>query len=190
MTGEQATHPSPEQLQRGYDGDITSQQAAELQRHLAICAQCQADYDAFGRLGQLLRWAAQEPVPARAEPDFKSMFAAISRAVALPAPAPVAEIRTLPMRRPTRWWSRPAPALGAVALAAAAALLVLRQDNVLPNDAHVGDDGHSYETVAQTGTEVVSYDFGTNAGQVFDIPMSDGPAVPVVWIDDDEDDED
>lgn len=181
MTGEQATHPSPEQLQRGYDGDLSSHQAAELQRHLATCAQCQADFDAFGRLGQLLRWAAQEPAPAQAQPDFNNMFAAISREIA--AAPTIAPVRTLPALRAPRWWARPAPALGAVALAAAAALLVVRQDNVVPDAI---DESHSYEIAR---SEVVAVDFGTNAGQVFDIPMSDGPAIPVVWIDDDDDDE-
>jgi hypothetical protein len=35
----------------------------------------------------------------------------------------------------------------------------------------------------------VKVEFGSNAGTVFDIPMSDGSAIPVVWIDDDDDEE-
>jgi hypothetical protein len=124
------------------------------------------------------------------------MFAAIEREIAVGDRAPVsasaeASVRRLPapvtMHRTPRWLYRAAPALGAVALAAAALLMVVRQDN-LPGDMN---DAHSYETtVAAVGhSEVVQVDFGTNAGQVFDIPMSDGSSIPVVWIDDDDDDE-
>jgi hypothetical protein len=38
-------------------------------------------------------------------------------------------------------------------------------------------------------SEIVHVDFGGNAGTVFDIAFADGSSTPVVWINDEDDDE-
>lgn len=203
MNGEHPSHPSQEFLQRGYDGDLTNQEASELHRHLAGCPACQAELDSLGRLGQLVRWATRDAQDVTAtatasSPNFDAMFASIEAGIDHPRsesgiepaktqkPAPVATIH-----RPSRWLYRAAPALGAVALAAAALLMVLRQDTV-PGDANatpVNENDVIAIAAVPSRSEVVDVDFGSNAGQVFDIPMSDGSPIPVVWIDDDDEDE-
>jgi hypothetical protein len=89
-----------------------------------------------------------------------------------------------------RYLQRAAPALGAIALAAAAMLMVYRQDSQAPNSD--GDDGYEAATSSGDGpgrSEVVDVDFGPNAGTVFDIALADGSSIPVVWINDDDDDD-
>lgn len=192
MKGE---HPSTELLSRLHDGELPHREAAELRQHLATCSDCAAYVASLTRLGQFVNLASEAAVEAAPEPDFTRMFAEIERAIA--SPSPVAEesprvvpIRTQrdPSRRPVanRWWHRGAPALGAVALAAAALLMVYKQSTI-PSEV---SETSSYEAMATTGhSEVVAVDFGSNGGQVFDIPMSDGTTTPVVWIDDDDDEE-
>jgi anti-sigma factor RsiW len=202
-------HLSQEQLQRGYDGDLSSQEAAELRRHLSTCPACQAEFDAIGRLGQLVRWAARDALApekgvqpeAAGLPDFDRMFAAIQVAIAQPeaaqptaadAPIPITRARPQRPHRTPRWLTRSAPALGAVALAAAALLMVVRTEPPVPNDANTvatNETDVPITTVNGLRSEVVEANFGNNGGQVFDIPMSDGTPIPVVWIDDDDDDE-
>lgn len=203
-----AEHLSQEQLQRGYDGDLSNQEAAELRRHLSTCPACQAEFDAIGRLGQLVRWAARGAEPSvqpgaavphesAGAPDFDRMFAAIQVAIAQPeaaAPdAPIPITRARPQAKPhqPRWLTRAAPALGTIALAAAALLMVMHKDPVAtdPNAVATNESDVQITTVNGLRSEVVDYDFGANGGQVFDIPMSDGTPIPVVWIDDDDDDE-
>ncbi|MET0390193.1 MAG: zf-HC2 domain-containing protein [Polyangiales bacterium] len=193
MTSE---HPSTEFLQRGYDGDLTNQEAAELHRHLAGCPACQRELDTLGRLGQMVRWATRDAADVTATlPDFDAMFAAIDRSVSgiakTPATlAPEKPAHTATIHRPSRWLQRAAPALGAVALAAAALLMVVRQETV-PGDVNTPATNESdvIAIASPSRSEVVDVDFGSNAGQVFDIPMSDGSPIPVVWIDDDDEDE-
>lgn len=190
-------HPSHDLLQRHHDGDLTGQEAAELHVHLDACDQCQAELASLGRLGQLLRRSATEDQlgygSAAAEPDFTRMFAEIQKAVA--EPEPIAEGATRPNVVPLRatkkagphWLQRTAPTMGALALAAAALLMVYRSDSSSPQ-AELQDQRE--DVVASVNrSEIVKVEFGSNAGQVFDIPLADGSSVPVVWIDDDDDEE-
>lgn len=177
-------HPSTERLQRSFDGDLPRGEAEAVRAHLVGCAQCQRDFDALSRVGELLRVSAEHE---SAQADFSSLFANIEAALDSEARAVVT-----PLRAATRPASstrlkhlyRAAPALGAVALAAAALLMVYKPDGS-------GDiDDTPYEAVTNAPhSEVVDVDFGPNAGTVFDISLSDGASVPVVWIDDDGDDD-
>ncbi|MEY4582519.1 MAG: putative zinc-finger [Pseudomonadota bacterium] len=187
MNGE---HLSTQQLQRGHDGELPEQEATEFRLHLAACPDCQGYLDQLTRLGGLVKMAAQDMGATVAQPDFDRMFGAIERAITadaaplITAAPKIATVRTLKTKN--AWLYRGAPALGAVALAAAALLMVFRQEQ-LPGDA---TDQPSYETAMITSrSEIVAVDFGSNAGQVFDIPMTDGSSIPVVWIDDDDDEE-
>lgn len=194
-------HPSQELLQRLHDRDLSAQEAEGLRSHLDACQQCQMELASLDRLGGLLRLSAKADLlgyGADAEPDFTRMFAEIQKAVAEPAQntAPVGQVVPLrPVASPrkgggsSRWLQRGAPALGAFALAAAALLMVFRSDN-LPSSGDAGQVGDHPEAMAAVSrAEIVKVEFGANAGQVFDIPFSDGSSTPVVWIDDDDDEE-
>lgn len=188
-------HPSQELLQRHHDGDLTAQEAAELRQHVGACQTCQAELASLQRLGGLLRMSAKADLLGygqAAEPDFTHMFAEIQKAVAAPEAGRDGNVVPLrPARKAggSRWLYRGAPALGAFALAAAALLMVYRSDTMPPTEqAQVGEQ--TEEAVASVNrSEIVKVEFGANAGQVFDIPLSDGSKVPVVWIDDEDDDE-
>lgn len=187
MNGE---HPSSEHLQRSHDGELTSAEAAAVHVHVADCAQCQNDLDSLARLGELVRTTVSADAASLADAEFARLFENIERAISADEVAPVI---TLPKPAPkkSRYLQRAAPALGAVALAAAAMLMVYRQDT--PNPTRDSDDD-GYEAATSNSdspgrSEVVDVDFGPNAGTVFDISLADGSSIPVVWINDDDDDE-
>jgi anti-sigma factor RsiW len=184
MTGE---HLSKEKLQRHYDGELSQQEAAETQQHLQACAQCEAELASFGRLGDMLRWSTDDATTA-VDVDFNQMFAQIERALAVDDKKNERDsnVVRLQPRGPKAARSRVLPALGAVALAAAAVLMLTRSETH-PNDAPAAEQLALLDSADHT--EVTAVRFGTNAGQVFGIPLSDRESVPVVWIDDDEDDE-
>jgi anti-sigma factor RsiW len=172
MAGE---HPSPEFLERFVDADLAPSERATLRAHLAVCAACAAQHAALLRLRELVKATVQ--ADAEAQPvDFDSMFANIERGIA------AANKPSRALRR-TRWINRAAPALGAMALAAVAMLMVFRPDSNQQADTAGQPDDIVHRS------EVVEVDFGTNAGTVFDIALSDGSSTPVVWIDDDDDDD-
>lgn len=183
MNGE---HPSSEHLQRSHDGELTSAEAAAVHSHVAGCAQCQSDLDSLTRMSEFVRATVQADAAQPADAEFARLFENIERAISAP-------VITLPKPAPkkSRFLQRAAPALGAVALAAAAMLMVYRQDT--PNPSRDTDDD-GYEAATSNGdspgrSEVVDVDFGPNAGTVFDISLADGSSIPVVWINDDDDDD-
>lgn len=179
-------HPSTERLQRSFDGDLPRGDAEAVRAHVAGCAQCQRDFDALSRVGEWLRVSAEHEV---ASADFSQLFSNIESALDSEARALVTPLRAA--KRPAsssrlKHLYRAAPALGAVALAAAALLMVYKPDGSGSGDI----DDAPYEAVTNAPhSEVVDVDFGPNAGTVFDISLSDGASVPVVWIDDDGDDD-
>lgn len=189
-------HPSHDLLQRHHDGDQTLD--AELRAHVDVCEICQTELASLDRLGGLLRMSAKADLLGYAdgaEPDFTRMFAEIQKGIAEPASANVVPLRPSGMSGKkasgsSRWLYRGAPALGAFALAAAALLMVFRSDTLPPPAAPGDGQEQAPEVVASVNrSEIIKVEFGSNAGQVFDIPLSDGSSVPVVWIDDDEDEE-
>ena len=174
MNGE---HPSKDKIQRHHDGELSQQEAADVQQHLRTCASCQAELDQLERLSDMVRWSTDETAAASEQSDlaFTQMFAEIERAVAAPANVvPLQKHAASPVMRAV-------PALGALALAAVA-LLMLTRSNTLPSDA-------GEEQLAMLHSEVTAVKFGVNAGQVFGIPLADGESVPVVWIDDEDEEE-
>ena len=177
MNGE---HPSKEKLQRHYDGDLSEQEAAELRQHLRTCAPCKSELEGLERLSDMLRWSTDDAAAA-SDADFTKMFAEIEQRISQPGEASQpTNVISLEKKRAASPWSRALPALGGLALAAAALLMLTRQEAV-PNDA--GGEQYALLDAAQH-SEVVAVKFGRNAGQVFGIPLADGESVPVVWIDD------
>jgi anti-sigma factor RsiW len=177
MNGEHPTHPTTEKVQRHYDGELSAQEAADVQQHLRSCAECQAELAGLERLSDMVRWSTDETAAA-SDVSFTQMFAEIERAV---APNVVA----LPQKRAASPIMRAVPVLGALALAAAALLMLTRSDT-LPSDA--GEQQLALLDTSQHA-EITAVKFGRNAGQVFGIALSEGESVPVVWIDDADDDE-
>lgn len=171
MNGE---HPSKEKLQRHYDGDLNEQEAAELRLHLRTCAPCKTELRGLERLSDMVRFTTDDAAAA-SDADFSKMFAAIEQQISQPS-----NVISLEKKRAASLWNRVVPALGGLALAAAALLMLTRQDAV-PNDA--GGEQYALLDAAQH-SEVVAVKFGRNAGQVFGIPLADGESIPVVWIDD------
>jgi anti-sigma factor RsiW len=175
-------HPSPEQLERYFDGELTPDEPTDLRAHLARCAECSAQQAALARLRTLIAMTSEADVQSL---DSERMFAAIERGIAQEVQAPaLAEAPARPNRTAAsprlRRLSNAAPVLGALALAAAVMLMVYR-----PDGSQIDANEDSYE-LPQAHSEVVEVDFGSNAGTVFDIALSDGSSIPVVWIDDDD----
>jgi anti-sigma factor RsiW len=177
MNGE---HPSKEKLQRHYDGDLNEQEAAELRQHLRTCAPCKAELQGLERLSDMVRFTTDDAAAA-SDADFTSMFAEIERRISQPGEQsqPTNVISLEQKRGAASRLNRAMPVLGALALAAAALLMLVRQEPPAPNDA-----SPQYAMLDANHSEVVAVKFGRNAGQVFGIPLADGESVPVVWIDD------
>jgi anti-sigma factor RsiW len=185
MTTMDREHPSPEQLERYFDGELTPDEPTDLRAHLASCPECSAQQAALARLRTLIAMTAEDDAQ---RVDSERMFAAIERGIAQEIATPAPQLADVPARpriaapRRLRRLTNAAPVLGALALAAAVMWMVYRPDGA-PND---GNDD-TYEA-AEGHSEIVEVDFGSNAGTVFDIALSDGSSIPVVWIDDDDED--
>jgi hypothetical protein len=195
-------HPSHDLLQRHHDGDLSGptgdeKLAAELRAHVDACEICQLELASLDRLGGLLRTSARADLLGYgdgAEPDFTRMFAEIQKGIGESSAPNVVPLRPAGASGKksggsSRWLNRGAPALGAFALAAAALLMVFRSDTLPPSAPGEGPEQTPEVVASVNRSEIVKVEFGSNAGQVFDIPLSDGSSVPVVWIDDDEDEE-
>ena len=186
-------HPTQELLQRYLDGELSSSQRAELRSHVAGCASCTRQETSRKRLQQLVAQTVTERADAI---DLSSMFQNIEAGIAAEEAEQHGEVRSngadgkpvvLPLNqkqpaKKVRRFSSAAPVLGAFALAAAVMLMVYRPENSMDADEIYETDGGR--------SEVTDVDFGSSAGTVFDISLSDGSSTPVVWIDDDGDDDD
>ena len=172
----QGAHPNPETLQRYFDAELAANESADVRAHVASCEPCTAQLASLERLGTLVQMAAEDSAQ---QVDFDAMFANIERGIASTEQAPP---KRDVMSQRVRRLSNAGPALGALALAAAVLLMVYR-----PDVSQTPSNEEPYEvTAGNVHSEVVEVDFGANAGTVFDILLSDGSSNPVVWIDDDE----
>ena len=178
-------HVSDDTLQRHFDGELEPNERAEASAHIGSCDSCTARLRVLARLQELIRGAAQD---AAADVNWQGMYERIEQATRIPAPAPAPAITSKPATATARArWFRGAgmSAAGAIAIAAAALLMVYRADPD-PGDGGLPDDG---DLGLAGRSEIVHVDFGENAGTVFDIAFADGSSTPVVWINDDEDDD-
>lgn len=178
-----ATPIDDDTLQRFYDGDLTS-----LEEH-SVHAQIEADPDAqrrlaeLGRLTEVMRDAAEE---LGRSVSSAALFAAIESKLAQPEEVGfgtrlrVVASEWLEHRRATL-----APIVTAAAVAAITLVAVIR-----PNEsAQLPVAGESEAAVvAVHGSRVENVDFGSSTGTVFEIDNG-GVAAAVVWITDDEQNE-
>jgi anti-sigma factor RsiW len=187
MNGEHVTHLSIEKLQRHHDGELSEQDAADVRQHVRTCAPCQAELHALERLSDMVRWSSDE-VASTSEVDFTQMFAEIERGISQERDSTVSQptnVISLPHKRGASPFLRAMPALGALALAAAALLMLTRNES-----GTTGAEGQQLALLdASQHAEITAVKFGRNAGQVFGIPLADGESVPVVWIDDEDEEE-
>jgi anti-sigma factor RsiW len=173
-------HVSDDLLQRHFDGELEPAEQAQASEHLSGCAQCQARLRSLERMQQLIRMAAED---AASRADWHGMYARIEQATQLPE-----QVVQKPAAQAARArWFRGATmsAVGAFAVAAAALLMVYRQE---PETTQRQDDGAGESlAVLAARSEITHVDFGGNAGTVFDIAFADGSSTPVVWINDEDD---
>jgi anti-sigma factor RsiW len=177
-------HPSADILQRYFDAELAAAEAAQVQAHAASCATCTKQLGKLQRLRELIATSVQDSAQ---HVDFDAMFANIERGVAT-QPAPAKKVTTVVdfVSHRVQRLSHAVPVLGALALAAAVMLMLYRPE-APPN---TGNEEPYELTAGNAHSEVVAVDFGGNAGTVFDISLSDGSSSPVVWIDDNDEDED
>jgi anti-sigma factor RsiW len=180
-------HVEEELLQRYFDGELAGPRAEQIAQHLEVCQACAARRKALTELRRAIAIAATERGQGL---DSEALFTRIEQSVReRPAPGVVERIsvrwRDSPERRARQFW---VPAAGTLA-AAAALLLFLRgmpqqgPDGAVPNRDDVGQGATAHVSVANS--EVEQVDFGSKAGTVFEIALTEGVSTPVVWINDD-----
>jgi anti-sigma factor RsiW len=186
-------HVSDELLQHHFDGELEPAEQAATRDHLTGCAECTARLRSLERMQQLIRMAAEDAAVSipTSQADWHDMYARIEQAAQLPEVQHPDVVVQKPAAQAARArWFRGATmsAVGAFAVAAAVLLMVYRQDAEVTQLQGDGD-GESL-AVLEARSEITHVDFGGNAGTVFDIAYADGSSTPVVWInDEDEDDE-
>jgi anti-sigma factor RsiW len=184
-------HLEEETLQRYFDGELTDGSGAEVEQHLESCEQCRARRQSLERLHELINVAAEDLA---AEVDFDAVYERVTRGVAEPQPA--AEVVSLGSWRDRLRASRPQVW---VPLAAAAAVAFAVIGNfAAPHEREVARPRPAPKprvmvaeanVAGQASSEVVQVDFGQNTGTVFEVPVSDDVSTPVVWINDEIEDE-
>ncbi len=160
-----------DQLQRYFDDELSTQEAAEVQKHLEGSPESTAELRQLGQIRAAMQEASAEWT---AEVDSNALFARIEQDIdAAPAAPPLKVIRGGGVKRVYQ-------GLG-FGLAAAAAILIAvltwpdRQGPTSPTPPPV---------VVTRGSEVLEVDFGNNTGTVFEVEGAVGQPLAVVWIDD------
>lgn len=189
----QTEHLSDELLQRHFDGDLDRAEAVQAQAHLDACGVCAKKRARLARLSGMIAQSAKEPL---AEANFAGLFERIERGIESERAADTgARVISLASRRRPAYATVSAVVAG-FAAAAAVLLMVYRPSKPTLPDAATPRPAQSETAEAAEAapplaalpshSEVVSVDFGDNAGTVFDIALADGSSTPVVWINDDE----
>jgi hypothetical protein len=185
-------HLEDELLQRYFDGELSNRSATEVKQHLESCAECQRRHHSLTRLHKLINVTATD---AAEGVDFDALFGRIE--------AGVEEEREQQKVVSIQDWLASTrlkkPLLVApLAIAAAAAFFIIFQ-NV--RSGQVAQNNYGQKKGEKTvlvenqlpkqppNSEVVQVDFGANTGTVFEIALADGVSTPVVWINDESDDE-
>jgi anti-sigma factor RsiW len=196
----QAGHLDDELLQRLFDGDLPTNDAASADAHLRACATCGAKLAALAKLSELVAMGTQDLAQGA---DLSGLFERIERGIdshvnhtPQPAEAPRADAQVVAITRARRSFAATSAVFAGLAAAAAVLLMVYRPgggpeiERSLPADAPAPTAGprptptEPSAATTPASSEVVQVDFGTNAGTVFDIALADGSSTPVIWIND------
>lgn len=187
-------HVQEDALNMHFDGELAPGEAASVERHLASCGECSKRLSSLQQLREMIVMSSDQVA---SQVDFDAMFGRIEQGTKAAQAPGLWDRLTLWItesleHNPMRVW---APA-GGLALAAAAALafaLKAAAPSVQGNEEiQAKKNGIIEESreklnrdkmmVAANASEVVTVDFGSNTGTVFEIALADGASTPVVWI--------
>jgi hypothetical protein len=200
------THIEDSELQRFFDGDLPADQASEVQRAMDTDAALRARFAQLERLQQLMRMSAEQALD---EVGFEGMYANIQAGIAADCDSAghgseengsvdghgwariVAWFRArwaaLTEGRAQLWM----PVAGTAAVAAAVLLMFYapQRETMLERPTLPSEGREAVGPGARPGqvarhSEVVTVDFGTSTGSVFEIDLAEGGSTPVVWIND------
>lgn len=201
--------PTQLELMAFYDGELDEARAREVRAWLAAGSEGAALVENFRALGRHVRKAAPPPV---LPPDLSDrIFAALDAepqaprvepsappperlapvlTLRPPAPRPHAVERPLPVARRALGWL-PLGATGMALAAAAAFVLWWSPLGSGPRGSGPAQAGKTVtpSAIAAYGTNVDTVDFGARMGSLFFV-SNDTQATPVLWIDDDDDEND
>ncbi len=159
-----------EQLQRLFDGELSTQEAAEVQRELESSPQATTELQQLAQIRSAMQEAATEWA---SQVDSDALFGSIERELDRAQSAPALKVISGGGAK------RVYQGLGFGLAAAAAILLAVF---TWPESGSIRPDAPA---VAVTrGSEVLEVDFGTNTGTVFEVKGAVGQPLAVVWIDD------
>lgn len=177
------TQPSAqdETLQRFFDGDLPSEEAARVQRQLDEDPDLAERYARLTRLSRLMRAAGEEMAD---QVSYNELYARVQRGIeAEKQPRGLlATLKELLVHRPQVW----VPAAGAVAMTAAVLLTVLGPGDEQPTATPQPPQAATETATAapSSDSEIVAVDFGHRTGTVFEVSGVGGGSTPVVWIND------
>ncbi len=174
-------------LHRYFDGELESEETAEVRRLLSARADLRMDLERMGEIRSLLRESVEKSA---AELDSDDLFARIEARIDRDGEEPKRDVRPrlVAIEGGKRTRRVAAVVLGAVAIAAAVLLFVIRpteSSGVLDDSiaVHSGDASESVATVETVfQTEVIEVDFGDNSGAIFAIEGEHGERHAVVWL--------
>jgi len=180
-------HIEHDKLQAYFDRELGPGETTIVARHVKECAQCGK---ALRRLERLSALVVREAERASEDPSLEGLYARVQDGIAKQKRAGFGERLSVWTSEVLEHHRKPVVAsLGLAIAAAAAAILVLQpfkgNDTHAPKTKIVRAGGtHVTPAPATPGTSsVLAYDFGDNAGTVFNVEDDSGGEYAVVWID-------
>ena len=174
-------HIDDDKLQKYYDGELSEGEATLVRRDVNASELEQARIRQLDRVGDLVRFSAQERIP---DIDSDALFSKIEEGI---NKTPNPRLHLIDSSKKRSQWG--VSAAIAIAVAAAITFLLMRQSTEEPVAEHPMDEKR--EVLVEThidihppaGSEVVGIDFGSNTGTVFQVEGERGQPLAVVWID-------
>ncbi len=174
-------HIDDDRLQAFFDRELGTGETKLVSAHVAECAECAKRVRKLERLSAIFARTAED---AGAEPELAGMYARVRAGIAKQEKAGFGERLRVWTSEVVEHRKSVIVSVGAAAAVAAAAVIVVLQP-------FKGDDTGSHPKVATPthttagpgSSTVTAYDFGANAGTVFNVEDDSGGEYAVVWID-------
>lgn len=175
-------HIDDDRLQAFFDHELGTGETKIVGAHVKECRECAKRVERLERLSAIFARTAED---AAAEPELADMFARVRAGIAKQDKAGFGERLRVWTSEVIEHRKSVLVSVGAAAAVAAAAVIVVLQP-------FKGDDPNTDGTKivrhttapATPGTStVLAYDFGANAGTVFNVEDDSGGEYAVVWID-------
>lgn len=175
-------HIDDDRLQAFFDHELGTGETKIVGAHVTECAECGKRLRRLERLSAIFARTAED---AGAEPELAGMFERVRAGIAKQDKAGFGERFRVWTSEVIEHRKSVVVSVGAAAAVAAAAVIVVLQP-------FKGDDTHGSTTKVATPTTaqatpgtstVLAYDFGANAGTVFNVEDDTGGEYAVVWID-------